>query len=42
MIWLLCVEGKSQIEVAEKYGITRRALQVSLYKWIDEVFEDDE
>jgi hypothetical protein len=42
MIWLLCVEGKSQIEVAEKYGLTRRALQVSLYKWIDEVFEDDD
>ncbi len=41
MIWLLCVEGKSQIEVAEQYGITRRALQVALYKWIDEVFEDD-
>ncbi len=42
MIWLLCVEGQSQIEVAEKYGLTRRALQVSLYKWIDEVFEDDD
>lgn len=41
MIWLLCVEGKTQIEIAEKYGLTRRALQVALYKWIDEVFEDD-
>lgn len=42
MIYLLCIEGLTQIEVANKYGITRRALQVSLYKWIDEVFEDDE
>lgn len=42
MVYLLCIEGKTQIDVAKKYGITRRALQVALYKWIDEVFEDDE
>lgn len=41
MIYLLCVEGTPQVKVAEQYGITRRALQVALYKWIDEVFEDD-
>lgn len=41
MFWLLCVEGETQINIANKYGITRRALQVQLYKWIDEVFEDD-
>lgn len=41
MFWLLCVEGDTQINIANKYGITRRALQVQLYKWIDEVFEDD-
>lgn len=41
MIYLLCVEGIPQVKVAEQYGITRRALQVALYKWIDEVFEDD-
>lgn len=41
IIWLLYVQGKTQQEVADKYGLTRRSLQVSLYKWRDEVFEDD-
>lgn len=41
MLWLLCVEGETQVAVSKKYGITRRALQVQLYKWIDEIFEDD-
>lgn len=42
MFWLLCVEGETQVNVSKKYGLTRRALQVQLYKWIDEVFVDDE
>lgn len=38
MFWLLCVEGNTQVEIAEKYGLSRRAFQIQLYKWIDEVF----
>lgn len=42
IMWLLYVKGKTQQEIADQYGLTRRSLQVSLYKWRDEVFKDDQ
>ena len=41
IVYKLFVEGKTQIEVAEEYGITRRQLQYSLNKWMKSVFEGE-
>lgn len=41
IFWLLYVKGNTQQEIADKYGLTRRSLQGSIYRWRDEVFKDD-
>lgn len=42
MFYLLYVKAETQIDVAAKFGITRRQLQQQIYKWQRQVFEDDE
>jgi hypothetical protein len=42
MIWLLYVEGERQVDVARRYGLSRRQLQYSLQKWFDRVFPREE
>lgn len=34
MIWLMFVEERTQQDVAQQYGLTRRQLQYSLNKWM--------
>ena len=38
VVWKLFVDDKTQTEVAEEYGISRRQLQYSLYNWLHRIF----
>ncbi|MGM9941891.1 MAG: helix-turn-helix domain-containing protein [Bulleidia sp.] len=42
LFYLLYVKAESQVEVAKKFGLTRRQLQQSIYRWQRKVFPDDE
>ena len=40
LIWALFVENRIQTDVADEFGLTRRQLQYSVDKWLQEVFRD--
>ena len=40
LIWALFVENRIQTDVADEFGLTRRQLQYSVDKWLQEVFCD--
>ena len=42
LFYLLYVKGEPQIDLAKRFGLTRRQLQQSIYKWQNQVFPDDE
>lgn len=39
IVWMLFVEDKTQQDVAENFGLSRRQLQYSLGKWLHAVLE---
>ena len=40
LLWALFVENRIQTDVADEFGLTRRQLQYSVDKWLQEVFRD--
>lgn len=40
LIWALFVENRIQTDVADEFGLTRRQLQYSVDKWLQEVFRN--
>lgn len=42
IFYMLYVKCESQIELAKKFGLTRRQLQQAVYKWQRQVFPDDD
>lgn len=41
ILWFLYVEGKTQADAADQFGLTRRQLQYSLKKWMRQVLEQE-
>ena len=42
VVHALYMDGKTQTEVGEDYGLSRRQIQYSLDKWMKAVFEEEE
>ena len=42
MMWNLYVDGANQLELAERFGYSRRQLQYNIKKWMKEVFGAEE
>ena len=42
MFYLLYVKAETQQDVAKKFGLTRRQLQQTIYRWQRQVFDDGE
>ncbi|HAW12795.1 MAG TPA: hypothetical protein DCW34_03740 [Erysipelotrichaceae bacterium] len=42
MFYLLYVKAETQQDVAKEFGLTRRQLQQTIYRWQRQVFDDGE